>query len=67
MLLRGPSEMVFISPFVEEKRLQCLASVMPASVIPSVQQLNKRKDLPVSFQTPRLQQNFQAATQKQWR
>jgi len=54
-------------------------SVMPKSVIPSAQQLNKRKvykdkkrkDLAVSVKTPRLyrflQQNFQAAALKLWR
>jgi len=30
---RGPSEKVLISQFVERTRLQCLASVMPKSVI----------------------------------
>ena len=49
----------FNSPFVERKGLQCLANAKPKSMIPSAQQLNKRKvskekkrkDLAVSVQT----------------
>jgi len=77
MLLRGP-ENVLISPPVVQTRLQCLASVMPKSVMPSAQQLSKckvskekkRKDLAASAKPPRLNrflQNFQAATLKQYR
>jgi len=57
----------------QKTRLQCLDSVVPKSVMPSVRTVKKRKvsnekkrkDLPVSTKTPRLnrffQQNFQTA------
>jgi len=60
----------------QKTSLQCLASAMPKSVILSAAKNRKvsekkRKDLAVLAETPRLnrvfQQNFQAATVKQWR
>jgi len=80
MLLRGPSENVFDQPICGTKekktRLQCLASAMPKSVMPStakngkVSKERKRKNLAVLAKTPRLKRFFSskalAATLKQW-
>jgi len=70
MLLRGPSEQVFdqsISRTKEQKiRLQCLASAMPKSVMPSadknikVSKEKKRKNLAVLAETPGLKRFFPA-------
>jgi len=60
----------------QKMSLQCLASAIPKSVILSAAKNckvseKKRKDLVVLAKTPQLnrvfQQNFQAATVKQWR
>jgi len=81
MLLRGPSEKVFDQSVCRTKeqktRLQCLASEMPKSVMPSaatngtVFEETKRKNLAVLAKTPRLKRfffsrAFKAATSKQW-
>ena len=68
MLLRGPSEKVFEQSICRTKeqkiRLQCLASAMPKSVMPSatknvkVSKEKKRKNLAVLAETPRLKRFF---------
>jgi len=70
MLLRVPSEKVFDQSICKTKeqkaRLQCLASGMPKSVMPStakngeVFQEKKRKNLAVLAETPRLKRFFLA-------
>ena len=70
MLLRGPSEQVFDQSICKTKeqkiRLQCLASAMPKSVMPSadknvkVSKEKKRKNLAVLAEMPRLKRFFPA-------
>jgi len=81
MSLRGPSEKVFDQSICGKKeqktRLQCLASAMLKSVMPSTTKIGevskekKRKNPAVLAKTPRLkrffQQSFQAVTLKEWR
>jgi len=70
MLLHVPSEKVFNQSICRTKaqkaRLQCLASAMPKSVMPSgaiygeVSQEKKRKNLAMLADTPRLKRFFPA-------
>jgi len=77
MLLRGPSEKVFDQSHCRTKeqkaRLQCLASSMPKSVMPSgakngkVSKEKKRKNLAVLAETPRLKRFLSSKAFKQQR
>jgi len=77
MLLHGPSEQVFDQSICRTKeqrtRLQCLASAMPKSVMPStvknckVSKEKKRKNLAVLATTPRLKRFFFSKAFKQQR
>jgi len=70
VLSRGPSEKVFDQSNFRTKeqkvRLQCLASSMPKSVMPSgaensiVSEKKKRENLAVLAETPRLKRFFPA-------
>jgi len=75
MLLRGPSEKVSDQSICRTKeqkaRLQCLASAMPKSVLPSAaknskaSKKKKRKNLAVLAKTPRLKRFFFSKAFKQ--